>query len=264
MKLRTLAALFAVGFSAVCANAAITIDNGNYRIGTSHDGNAHDRDDYVAVGVEIALVHQAKIGSKYVHIDYADDLGLGTAAREKIMHDNVTGALSRFSTHGKSFDDQKVLSAATSDIANQINVSTATNTFYFGCCGTMEVPWEGINKSSTAHRRFATFISHSVNNDNETDSPLLKHKWSDIQKTGVKTIHIADQNLDGFKASLSAYSWMKNSSNPNLRWVYSLCVTSTFDCSDAGITYFIITGRGDQHATVPHIEEVLNGQVTLR
>ena len=57
------------------ASQAWTIDTSQYRIGTDHDGNQHDEDDFGASAMGIALIAEAGIKSKLVHVDHSNHLG---------------------------------------------------------------------------------------------------------------------------------------------------------------------------------------------
>ncbi|MCG8701757.1 MAG: T9SS type A sorting domain-containing protein, partial [Bacteroidales bacterium] len=124
----------------------------------------------------------------------------------------------------------------------------------------MEVPWRGINASNKANRTNTTAISHSKWNNNHADTKEMKHKWTDIQKTGVKTIKTKDQNGTAFNVAEKNWSWLK-AKGGKYAWLFSRNFKSSFDASDAGMTWYIITGRGDQNAGMTRIKEVFNGVV---
>lgn len=240
--------------------SAITIDNSTYRIGSSHDGNQHDLDDYAACAMVCALIGEAGLDAKFVHIDVNNHLGNSDPARATIMWNNVTGAVSRWNLNTVSvFDDQTNLTGARNSIAAQINASTANNRFYLACAGPMEVVWQGINASNPAVRQHCTAISHSPWNETHSDTSQMTHTWSSIQSSGVRTVKIAGQNQQGFNSSNAAFSWLRNSSNLNWQWLYARSVKSTWDASDAGMVYYIITGRGNDTPTVTDIQNLFNG-----
>lgn len=242
---------------------AVTVDNSSYRIGATHDGNQHDLDDYAACAMDCALIGEAGLGAKFVHIDVNNHLGNNNATQAATMWSNVTGAVSRWGlTTVNVFDCQTNLAGAVNDIAAQINASTAVNRFYLACAGPMEVAWQGINASNSAARQYCTAISHSVWNDDHADTTQMTHTWSAIQSSGVRTVHITGQNQQGFNASLSSYSWLQNSSDPNWQWLYNRNVKTTWDASDSGIIYYIITGRGDDTPTVTDVQNIFNGNFT--
>lgn len=213
--------------------------------------------------MEIALLGEAGLDDKFVHIDVNDHIIDSNAAWADTMWSNTTGAISRWKmTKVKAFNDMTNLSGALESIKNEINASSAGNRFYLSCAGPMEVPWRAINQSNAAARPFCTAVSHSTWNDNHTHGSQLTHTWKDIQNSGVKTIHITDQNSHAFKAAFSDYAWLKNSSNANWQWLYNRAVTTTYDASDAGIIWYIITGRGDQTPNIASVRDLFNGKFT--
>lgn len=263
MTIKKLAAVCVAGAFALPYAYGVTIDNSTYRIGSSHDGNLHDRDDFAACAMECALIGEAGLNAKFVHIDVNDHLGGNDPGWASTMWSNTTGAISRWNlTTVKAFNDQSNLSGALSSMREQINASNAGNRFYLSCAGPMEVPWRAINGSNSAARQFCTAVSHSTWNDNHTHGSASTHTWKDIQNSGVKTVHITDQNSHAFKSNFSEYAWLKNSSNANWQWLYTRAVTATYDASDAGIIWYIITGRGDQTPSIASVHDLFDGKFT--
>ena len=224
------------------------------RVGVSSDGNIHDPDDIGAAPFSVAIV--AAAGAKYVHHDYNCHIGRSTKKGEKQMTTSVLGAAKRFigDTYA-CFDAQKKeeRKAAIANIAKQINASTAEDRFYYCCGGPMHVPWEGIMASDPAKRKFCTVISHSKWNDRHQHETKT---WKDIKKTGVKTVHITDQNKR--LNTKKGWGWMKKSSDANLRWLYSRMVKFG-DVSDSGMVYYVVTGLGDEHGTPKKLRKLFKG-----
>ncbi len=229
------------------AEAGVRIDTSAYRIGISSDGNLHDADDIGASAMALAMIGEAGLQAKLVHHDYNCHLGKSSENREKEMAASVLGAADRWGIATTAlFDDQKDLAGAAANIARQINASSEKDRLYLCAGGPMEVVWRGINASDNHKRKFCTVISHSAWNDKHADTPQMKHTWNDIRKSGVETVKITDQNRR-LNSDYADWAWLKESDDAQWKWLHSRCESKkTFDVSDAGMVWFVITGRGDQ------------------
>ncbi len=267
---KTLAPVIALGLFAALATsgrAAVTIDNSTYRIAVSHDGNAHDRDDLAAAPMVLAMLAEAGVKTKLVHFDYNNHLGGNVSSKAQAMRDNVASAKQRWAIANTLYDCQTNLSGATTSLKNAINASTSTNRLYIACLGPMEVPWRGINASNSSARTHVTAITHSPANNTHDDTAEMSHSWTSIEASGVKTVQITHQGAsttrDDFDTADSKWYWLRDSSNANRQWLYGTEIKSgQFDVSDAGIVWYIITGRGDQLGTPAKVQDMFNGIFT--
>jgi hypothetical protein len=227
------------------------------RLGFSVDGNYHDREEFAATTFACAIVFAAGLHSKVVHYDYNSHLGETNEWMELQMRISALGAAERFRLDKAVFyNDQKELSGAVDNIAAQINKSSQDDPFVFIVAGPMEVAWRGIDKSEQTKRQYVTVISHSEWNDSHSDTSQLTHTWEDIKNTGVKTIHIKEQN-PLLQASYDEYSWWKNNPNPDMAWLWDRLKSTGKDNanpSDAGMAYFVVTGMGDEEADPEKLE----------
>jgi hypothetical protein len=245
------------------AAAGIKIDVTAYRIGISSDGNLHDTDDIGASAMAMAMIGEAGLADRLVHHDYSSHLGKSSEGREKEMAESVLGAAKRWGVNaGALFDDQKDLAGAVANIARQINASSEKDRFYYCVGGPMEVAWRGINASDKDKRKFCTVVSHSNWNNKHADTPQMKHTWDDIRKTGVEAVEIRDQNR-GLNTPLGDWDWLKNARDEKWKWLFSRNKKKRkFDVSDAGMVWFVITGRGDEDAAPAKVKDLFeNGPV---
>ncbi|MCG8700269.1 MAG: hypothetical protein MI922_19605, partial [Bacteroidales bacterium] len=237
------------------------IDYSPYVVGSSHDGNQHDKDDILAAPMVIALLGQTGLAERFVHMDYSNHLGNNNGNMAKDMATSVNGACDKWGLpKNVTFDCQKDLSGAVNNIKKVINAATANKRFFYACGGPMEVPWRGINASNQANRKNTTAISHSKWNNGHSDTPQMNHKWADIKKTGVKTIDIKDQNGTYFNEPEKDWNWLKTKGG-KYAWLFGRNKKGSFDASDAGMVWFIITGRGDQNAKMAPVRKVFDGVV---
>ncbi|MCG8699957.1 MAG: T9SS type A sorting domain-containing protein, partial [Bacteroidales bacterium] len=140
---------------------------------------------------------------------------------------------------------------------NAVNAAGSARVYY-ACGGPMEVPYQCVMTLPKAKRAQVTVISHSPWNN--------KHKhgksrtWKQLIKTGVKNIGIGNQNKTAFNSAKGSWSWL-NSKGGKYAWLYKRNKKKTFDASDAGMCWFIITGRGDKKANMTNIKKLFNGQL---
>ncbi len=240
------------------------------RIAFSSDGNFNDEDDWGAFPVAIAMLDAFGVKDKLVHVDYCNILPGNDAKFYKEMVESVLGAAQSYGIpRSVLFDCQEDLDGAVESIKNAINASSADDPLYYVLAGPMEVPFLGIEKSDPEKRKYVYCISHSVWNDGYTrdDSALHVHNKRDVIPSGIKWIQCKDGNRNlahpggvGKKSmpeQWSLYSWLKDSSDERLRWIYSrLEAEKRCDISDSTMTYFLLTG--DEEANLDKLRLLLD------
>jgi hypothetical protein len=84
----------------------------------------------------------------------------------------------------------------------------------------------------------------------------MTHTWTDIQKTGVTAVHIADQNTLLNDKTSGAWDWARNSPDEKLRFMWDRMANYGVygDISDAGMAWYIVTGLGDQAGTMAKLQ----------
>jgi hypothetical protein len=109
-------------------------------------------------------------------------------------------------------------------------------------------------------------VSHHPANDNSGDF----FTWQQILDFGVKEHQIGDQNV-GLQGPIADWDWAKNHSDSGIAFIWEMMAyaekdgvvpfqTNKFDCSDAGMIYWWITGAdngGNKNSTPKEIKEVL-------
>lgn len=232
------------------SGAAIRFPGG--RIAISHDGNNYDKDDYVASAMNLALVAGLGMEDKLVHFDHSCHLKNDSRQYEK-MQGSVNGAIDRFGLNpARSFDVQTQLDEAIANFKKEAEKSSADNPLWFCCGGPMEVPWRCINAVDPAYRPFINCISHSSPfNERHVSPPEMTHDWDDVAALGVVVIRIRNQNHTDWNTQKDNVTWMRDSKNPDLQWLYSINAKGTYDTSDSGMLWWVVTGAthgGDQNA----------------
>lgn len=240
--------------------SAIRMPNG--RIAFSSDGNLHDSDDWGATAFAMAFLHYADLEERLVHYDYNNHQGKSREAWERIMDDAAKGGAQRFGLDvSKVFDGQTEKQAAIANFVKEVKKSSAKNPLWFICAGPMQMPYEMLEASPKDKRPFIYAISHSTWNNEHTHDEYTK-TWAAMKADfpEVTFYDITDQNKsngeDDFHSHIQNWFWLKDSTNENWQWLYTIDDTEqvdrlerwksdaekSYDISDAGMTYWLITG----------------------
>ncbi len=238
------------------------------RVIMTFDGNVHDDDDIVGMPYSAAMWWAAGLKNKVVQIEYNnhvcdtntnenDESGPGAGDDSQNMRTSASGIISRFGYNASIFYDYETkANASTNKMAAEIEKSTASNPLWIIAAGPMETLWRAMEKAKKGHKHL-TVISHSNWNEKHAHCSGA-HTWSDIKNKylskGVYFVGfckrlecsgpsmLKDQNA-GFSSEISYWTWMKNSSKEYNRWIFKRNPFSNkFDPSDAGMSYFLITG----------------------
>jgi len=239
------------------------------RIVMSFDGNVHDDDDIVAMAYSAGLWWAAGLKEKVVQFEYnnhicdtgvneTDGAGAGAGDDSQNMRETAAGAISQFGYNANLFYDyERQGSASTAKMAAEIEKSTASNPLWIIAAGPMETVWRGLERANKGFDH-VTIISHSRWNERHTHCSGA-HDWNDLkrgyQNKGVFFVEncddggcgspnkLNDQN-GGFNSTKSNWYWMRDSDKEYNRWIYGRnpFSSSKFDPSDAGMSYFLITG----------------------
>ncbi len=239
------------------------------RVILSFDGNVHDDDDILAMPYATGLWWAAGLKDKVVQVEYnnhvcqygtneSDGTGPGAGDDSQNMRTSAAGAISSFGYNQNIFYDCETQGNASSDkMAAEIEKSKASDPLWIIAGGPMETVWRGFEKASNGFD-FVTVISHSAWNEAHLDCSNT-HNWNDLKNEyagrGVyfvgncngggcnETNGLNDQN-GGFSSSVSNWNWMQGSTKEYNRWLFSRNPfgTSKFDPSDAGMSYFLISG----------------------
>ncbi len=237
------------------------------RIALSADGNAHDKDDFGATAMSLALLNAAGLNGKVVHLDFNNNLCLNESAWAAEMRISALGGADKFGfDRSVMFDHQTagMTDLSTQNLARAINASSANDPLWIIAGGPMETVYRGIAAAQVDKRKFVTVISHSAWNENRDKfhpdyngrNCGLNNNWSDMVRdftpNGVKFldhVFITDQNStqnggnDGdWNSPYAKWYWLRDSANPNFKWLYERNDKSTFDISDAGMTYWLLSG----------------------
>lgn len=232
------------------------------RIAFTSDGNLHDSDDWGATAFSLAFIHYAGLEKRFVHYDYNNHIGKSRASWEKIMDDAAKGGAKRFGLDvTKVFNNQTAQKAAILNFVKEAKKSSKKNPLWFICAGPMHTAYNLIKATPKEKRQYIHAISHSKWNE-EHSHGATKMTWAAMKKDFPTVVYhdIIDQNKsngeDDFQSHIKNWQWLKESKNPNWQWLYNIDDTyqvdklerwksnteKHFDISDAGMTYWLITG----------------------
>lgn len=228
---------------AVCQNV---VGYPGGRIAISHDGNNYDKDDYVSAAMDLALLEGTGLKSKLVHFDHSSHLK-NKDDQYKEMLESVNEGTRLFNINAsKVFNIQTQLDEAIANFKSEAEKSTKNDPLWFCIGGPMEIPWQYINAVDPKKRKHITCISHSSwFNEEHVSPPEMTHTWEDIKSLGVKTMRIVNQNKTEWNTKKENVFWMRDSKNPKLQWLYQRNVKETYDSSDSGMLWWLITGANN-------------------
>ena len=238
------------------------------RVILSFDGNVHDDDDIIAMPYSAGLWWAAGLADNVVQIEYnnhvcdinaseSDGQGAGNGDDSQNMRESADGIIEHFGYDpGIIYDFETQANASTAEMAAQIEASTANNKLWIIAAGPMETVWRGMNAASQGHEH-VTVISHSAWNEGHVHCSD-DHDWNDLVADfiGLGTFfvgHCSDGNCSdpselndqngGFSSNPSNWQWMDSSPYAYNAWILSRNPFGyKVDPSDAGMSYFLITG----------------------
>jgi hypothetical protein len=236
------------------------------RLAVSEDGNYHDRDDICSAAMIVAEFAQGGVASRVVYYGYADHYWLSDPPREQLMRESAVNTATIWGGFnlGVFYNVTQQTSTAISALTAEINKSTSNDPLTILAAGPMQVIGLALAQSDTAHRPYVTVISHSTWNDTHAaqDGPKEgltgpTYTFNELGQLGANLVHIPDQNA-GLDKPYDQFTWLRDSNDSRLTWLWlrgQAAAKSTFDCSDSGMAYFVLTG--DDSATPAKLEAFL-------
>ncbi len=258
------------------------------RIAVIADGNSPDPDDIGANAVILGLLKGAGLQDRLVHFSHSCDLDPFTnPGRQKI---DVTNELRRqkklhalsgegigffgpfpnlsnyFNWRTEVVGDYNPM--ALNDLRDAINASSASDPLWIIEAGEPDVIGYALNAAMPSKRQYVHVVSHHPANDNSGDF----YTWQQILDFGITEHQIGDQNV-GLQVRISSghWDWIEGHSNPAMVWILNQLKyaeadgvvgfqSNKYDCSDAGMVYWWISGAtegGNKHATPNEIKNIL-------
>lgn len=245
------------------------IDRGNYYIAISHDGNSHDEDDFLAAPLNIAMLSELELWNKVLHFEYNNNIGGQKPGSPDQMRESVNGALEKWAADKSKVFDLQTLTMVVSQAAKDNFKNAAQTAFdqgavlYYACLGPMEVPYQMIFSLPENLRKTVHVVTHGNWNPTFKRQPTSRD-WTDlINIAGKSTIISQNQNGTYFNEPITDWEWF-NKKGGRYSWLFSRNTKSPdFDASDAGVVYYIITGRGNIKSTQSDIQPIFSKSLSF-
>ncbi len=245
------------------------------RIAIVADGNSPDPDDLGGTAVSLALLRATGLEKRLVHYSHSCDLirnqRISEAAereRHALMQSScdVTarrwGGFERLSFLDAKWDKKRTIK----DLAHAIRQSTAEDPLWIIEAGEPDIIGLALEASPKKKHPFVKVVTHHAANDDAGDF----YEWQDILDFGVEEVRIPDQNSK-LKVPLAEWNWAKNHPDPRIQgiWIQGKIAEldnvvrfqkGKWDCSDAGMVLYWITGAtngGLKHGNVEDVKSLL-------
>ena len=232
------------------------------RVAISSDGNKHDCDDLFATAVSVAILAKSGNAAKLRYYGHSDHIwatssgcrgGNRETEMERSSHD--TAEMWGGFDLGVFINAKQETDEAVRRLTKLINDSSSSDPLWIIAAGPMDVVGRAIAASDGSKRQYVTLISHSQWNNNHADknSPgeSPSHSGWTFDEIGRMNPHvnmrqISDQNGD-LMSSYSTYFPWRDSKDAKMRWLWDrgqVTGISWPDCSDAGMVFWLVHGRG--------------------
>ncbi|VGO12521.1 hypothetical protein PDESU_01074 [Pontiella desulfatans] len=242
------------------------------------DGNSPDPDDIGANAVLLGLLKGAEQQDRLVHFSHSCDLvkasnisAADELRRQAYLHRTAAEGLSYFGPFTNLADYYNCRSNQTAAVANltaAIDASTAADPLWIIEAGEPDIIGYALQAADPAKIPYVHVVSHHPANDDSGDI----FTWAQILAFGVTEHQIGDQNV-GLQVLMSSglWDWAEGHGNPAMVWILDQLKyaeadgvvgfqTGKYDCSDAGMIYWWLTGAdngGNKHSTPVEIKDLL-------
>ena len=241
------------------------------RIAIVADGNSPDPDDLGATAVSLALLRATGLEKKLVHYSHSCDLvrvnRISEAAereRHAMMQTSCDGTARRWGgfDHIKFFDAKWELDETIKDLSKAINASSDDDHLWIIEAGEPDIIGFALAATPKEKHKFVKVLTHHPANDNAGDF----YTWQAILDFRVEEVRIPDQNIN-LKVKESEWNWAKSHKDDRIQWLWIMgkmaeiddVVTfqkGYWDCSDAGMVLYWITGAKNGGLTVGSVDDV--------
>ena len=254
------------------------------RLAVVADGNSPDPDDIAALAVMFGILKGADVRERLVHLSHSCDLdpfsnpnsnqsidAANELRRQKKLHavcEEGIGFFGPFNNLADFYNCRTQQTAAVTDLRDAINASSEDDPLWIIVAGEPDIIGYALEAATASKRQFVHVVSHHPANDNSGDF----FTWQQILDFGVNEHQIGDQNV-GLQVPIRSglWDWAYQHPKPGIAWIwYQLKYVeqdnvvgfqkNKFDCSDAGMVYWWITGAdngGNNHSTPVEIRTML-------
>ena len=252
---------------------AQTINPPKGRIAIVADGNSPDPDDLGGTAVSLALLRAAGLENRLVHYSHSCDLVRGnriSETAEKERHALMQTACDVTARRWGGFEKINFYDAlwqkkeTIKDLKKAINNSSENDPLWIVEAGEPDIIAFALKAAKKQKRKFVKVITHHPANDDAGDF----FKWQEVLNFGVEEVRIPDQNTH-LKVKESEWDWAKNHTDDRLKFVWLMGKIAEvddvvkfqkgmWDCSDAGMVLYWITGATNGGLKEGNIDDVKN------
>ena len=258
------------------------------RLAIVADGNSPDPDDIGATAVMFGLLNKTGLSDRLVHLSHSCDLdpfrnkgiqkidAQNELRRQQKLHALCSEGISLygpFNNLADYFNCRTDQEAAIEDLRNAINASTEANPLWIVEAGEPDIIGYALQKADASKIEYVHVISHHPANDNSGDV----FSWAEILAFGVAEHQIGDQNV-GLQAAINQWDWARDHSEPGIAWIWEnlnyaeqdgvvAFQENKFDCSDAGMIYWWMSGAdvgGSRTSTPAEMKELLQWHARVK
>ena len=269
-----------VTFSLVTHVKAQNINAPKGRLAVVADGNSPDPDDLGGTVISLALLRAVGLEKRLVHYSHSCDLVRGKRISKAAEHErhalmqtacDVTarrwGGFDGFTFYDALWQKKETIK----DLKEAINASTAEDPLWIVEAGEPDIIGFALKKAKKEKLKFVKVITHHPANDNAGDF----YTWQQILDFGVEEVRIPDQNIN-LKVKINEWDWAKNHTDSRVQWLWVMGKIAEvddvvrfqkgkWDCSDAGMLLYWITGatnNGLQAGSVEQVKSILTDYIT--
>ena len=266
----------AIAVSATLPMTAPEIKAPSGRLAILADGNSPDPDDLGGTAVSLALLRAAGLEDRLVHYSHSCDLVKNQpniSAREErerhaLMQSSCDITARRWGGFDKLtfFDAKWQLDETIQDLCKAINASTADDPLWIVEAGEPDVIGMALAATPKEKHQYVKVVTHHPANDNAGDL----YTWQQILDFGVEEVRIPDQNTH-LKAKIEKWDWARDHEDARIQqvWLQGKIAEidnvvkfqkGKWDCSDAGMVLYWITGATDgglKEGSVDDVKSIL-------
>ncbi|WP_242204074.1 hypothetical protein [Aestuariivivens insulae] len=232
------------------------------RIAIVADGNSPDPDDLGGTAVTLAVLRATGLENRLVHYSHSCDLVRDdriSKNAEKERHYLMQVACDMTARRWGGFSNLTFYDAlwqreeTINDLCWAINASTAEDPLWIIEAGEPDIIGMALQKTPKAKHQYIKVVTHHPANDNAGDF----FNWQQILDFGVEEVRIPDQNIN-LKVDLPQWDWAKNHPDPRIQLIWTIgkfaeidnivnFQKGKWDCSDAGMVLYWVTGANVNH-----------------
>jgi hypothetical protein len=256
------------------------------RIVVVADGNEHGKGDWAATPLTLAVLAAKELQDQVMVYAFSSHTWgsnkTHSGADAQMRESAFLGAKQFGFKKTKFIEAVNAPNYAIIEITTQVNKSSAKNPLVILAAGPMEIIGTALGEADSTKLKHVRIISHSIWDQQHADSPEEgeEHKgwtWEKLQESyagkGLNLIALPELEEGSFKAPLSAYSWLINSSEKepkpfekgSWQWLYSRIEAvksgDEVNPSDVRLLLYLLTGKSN--TGIPDLQEMLENPSKL-